>query len=63
LCIENVLVSGFDSSTLRRAIYGGFMEKNEVAPFLVKIEKRRASGPKKEVLLLADKAHRGGNVW
>jgi hypothetical protein len=61
LCIENVLVSGFDSSTLRRAIFGGFTEKNEVAPFLVKIEKRRVKWREKEVLLRGCKAHRGGD--
>jgi hypothetical protein len=31
-------VSGFDSSTLGRAFCGIGREKNEVAPFLVKIE-------------------------
>ena len=31
-------VSGFDGSTLGRAFCGIWPEKNEVAPFLVKIE-------------------------
>lgn len=37
---KNILLNGFDSSTENQAIFKPILQKNEVAPFLVKIEKR-----------------------
>jgi hypothetical protein len=37
---KNILLNGFDSSTENRTFFNGLMQKKQVAPFLVKIEKR-----------------------
>jgi hypothetical protein len=37
---KNILLNGFDGSTENQAIFKPFPQKNQVAPFLVKNQKR-----------------------